>query len=285
MDSFSCHNTPPLVSVIIPSGDSHRTIKAAIDSVLNQTYPRIETIVVLNGECGTTPDIISAYTGIKILSIGQPNAYIARQYGAEHSSGDFIMFLDADDLLHKRAVTEAVNAIMGSSADIVQMKLTQFATKYHMTLRWKFPCHYDSLNAFKGIISDTSLYNPGISAKLYRRQTLMPFPHIGYSGFWGEDRLCNMHIFSRHPVATYAPSSIYYYRYGGASRDMTRKGLQEEIHKVHQLKIDFLETNNLRHFIHDAEKEYVDLCKIISRYHNPPVALKIKMCISKLLSQ
>lgn len=284
MQSDSCHNALPLVSIIIPSADSHRTIRAAIDSVLSQTYPCIEIIVVLNGNYGKTHELIRDYKGITILTLDKPNAYMARQHGAELSKGEYIMFLDADDMLHKGAITEAVKTITRHAADILQLKLIQFTTKCHVTLRWKFPCRYDSSDALRGILSDASLYNPAMIAKLYRRQVLMPFPSIDYSGFWGEDRLCNMHIFGRNPITVYEPSAIYYYRYGGASRDMTRQALQEEIREVHTLKIEYLRRHGLHQYLPDVEKEYACLCAILKRYQHPSLLLKFKMYISKLLS-
>lgn len=93
-----------------------------------------------------------------------------------------------------------------------------------------------------------------------------------------------MQIFSRKPAVGYAPTAIYYYRFGGMSRDMRREGLAEEMAEVHALKLDFLRANDLQCYIPDAEREYAHLQEIL-RMHNPPHGLlRWKLLIKKLLS-
>lgn len=274
----------PLVSVIIPSGDSHATIKAAIESVLGQSYPSLEIIVVLNGETGITSEIIKEYHDVKTLTLPTANVYEARRYGASRSHGKYILFLDADDYLHRDTISTAVKAAEYNRADIVQLKLVQFASKSGLYLRWKFPCRYDTEMALKGILSDPTIYNPAMIAKLYKRDLIIPFPDISYQGFWGEDRLFNMHIYARKPVTAYAPSAIYNYRFGGMSRDMSREGLADEMAEVHTLKLDFLQANDLQSYISDVEKEYAYLQEILRKYNPPKGFLRIKLLIAKFLS-
>lgn len=274
----------PLVSVIIPSGDAHATIKAAIDSVVGQSYPSVEIIVVLNGDTGNTADVVRKFHQIKVRTLPVANAYTARSCGASQSRGKYLLFLDADDCLHQDAISSAVDVAEETAADIVQLKFVQFTHKCGINLRWRFPCRYNTANALKGIISDPSVYNPAMIGKLYKRDVISPFPDISYQGFWGEDRLFNMQIFSRKPAVGYAPTAIYYYRFGGKSRDMSREGLAEEMSEVHALKLDFLRANDLQCYIPDAEREYEHLQEIL-RMHNPPHGLlRWKLLIKKLLS-
>lgn len=284
MDRASSHTASPSVSIIIPAGDSHKTIKDTIDSVLSQSYPSIEIITVLNGNPGSTTDIVKSYSGITVLTIEEANAFKARRYGASHSHGDYIFFIDADDCLEPDAIEIAVRKAEETSADIVQLKLVQFIRKLGVMVRWKFPCQYDSANALKGILCDSSIYNPGMSGKLYRRSLIMPFPEISYHGFWGEDRLFNMYIFERNPVAVYASDAVYLYRYGGMSRNMTRKELPDEIFAVHKLKLEYLALHDLQRYLPDVEKEYAELQEIIRSYNNPSGLLRLKLFIRKIIS-
>jgi putative beta1,3-glucosyltransferase waaV len=285
MDKVSGHHTAlPLVSVIIPSGDSHSTIKAAIDSVLAQSYTPIEIIVVLNGEVGVTLSIISGYKGVNTFRLPEANAYEARAYGASMAKGQYLLYLDADDCLHKDAVMRAVTTALANSADIVQLRLVQFARKAGINFHWHFPCRYDTTEAFRGIVADHTIFNPGIPAKLYRRSLIATFPDIKYKGFWGEDRLFNMLVFSGRPKVMYSPESIYYYRYGGMSRDLTRKGLTDEISRVKELQTEYLRANNLQSYIPDVEREHRFLLEAIERYKSPDILLRLKLLIARLLS-
>jgi len=91
-------NAPESVSVIIPVFNSEHSIAACIDSVLAQTHPPGEIIVVNDGSTDDTDTILHAY-GEKITTIRQRNQGqgAARNTGIRAATGDFIAFLDADD--------------------------------------------------------------------------------------------------------------------------------------------------------------------------------------------
>jgi glycosyltransferase involved in cell wall biosynthesis len=86
------------VSVIIPAYNGDRYIKEAIDSVLAQTYPNYEIIVVDDGSTDNTRSIIQSY-GNKINYISQENQGVAaaRNRGLKLAQGEYIAFLDQDD--------------------------------------------------------------------------------------------------------------------------------------------------------------------------------------------
>lgn len=89
-----------LISVIIPCYNSASYIKDAIASALNQTYPHIEVIVIDDGSTDGSIDILHLF-GDRIHWQTQPNqgAPTARNRGLELAQGDYIKFLDADDVL------------------------------------------------------------------------------------------------------------------------------------------------------------------------------------------
>lgn len=86
------------VSVIIPNFNYGRFLKKTIDSVLEQTYPHIEIIVIDNGSTDNSREILERY-GDRITIIFQTNLgqAVARNIGISSASGDFIALLDADD--------------------------------------------------------------------------------------------------------------------------------------------------------------------------------------------
>ncbi|BAN36768.1 glycosyltransferase [Sulfuricella denitrificans skB26] len=88
----------PSFSVIIPAYNSETTLARAIDSVLAQTYPAQEIIVVDDGSADGTAEVVARY-GDKLCYMRQDNAGVssARNHGARIASGDWLAFLDADD--------------------------------------------------------------------------------------------------------------------------------------------------------------------------------------------
>ena len=89
----------PLVSIVIPSYNVGRYVGAAIDSVLRQSYPRIEVIVVDDGSTDDTASRLAAYLD-RVVAIHQRQSGIgaARNAGISRSKGELLGFLDADDL-------------------------------------------------------------------------------------------------------------------------------------------------------------------------------------------
>lgn len=90
----------PLVSVIIPAYNSEKTIRQTIESVLNQTLSDFELIVINDGSQDATLDIVSSIADprLKVYSYANAGGAVSRNRGFSHSSGEFIAFLDADDL-------------------------------------------------------------------------------------------------------------------------------------------------------------------------------------------
>jgi glycosyltransferase involved in cell wall biosynthesis len=88
----------PLISAVIPAHDARRFIDDALESVLAQTYPSVECVVVDDGSTDGTLEHVRAFgRGVRI--VGQENAGpgAARNRGARESSGELLAFLDADD--------------------------------------------------------------------------------------------------------------------------------------------------------------------------------------------
>jgi len=92
-------NPTPLVSTIIPTYNRADLVSEAIDSVLRQSYPNVEVIVVDDGSTDDTCDRLKRY-GTRVRLISQSNAgpSAARNRGIAAARGELIAFLDSDDL-------------------------------------------------------------------------------------------------------------------------------------------------------------------------------------------
>ncbi|OUL19844.1 glycosyltransferase [Nostoc sp. 106C] len=88
------------ISVVIPVFNGEKTIKETISSVLNQTFSQFELILINASSTDATLEVISKIQDerIKIFSYPKANVAVNRNRGFSHSIGEFVSFLDADDL-------------------------------------------------------------------------------------------------------------------------------------------------------------------------------------------
>lgn len=102
------------VSVIIPSYNASSTIKNAIDSVLNQSYENVECLIIDGASKDNTIEIVQSY-GNKVRYVSEPDngIYDAMNKGWRIASGEWVLFLGADDIL----LPNAINLLITESHD------------------------------------------------------------------------------------------------------------------------------------------------------------------------
>lgn len=117
------------VSVVIPCFNAERTLGETIDSALNQTWSGLEIIVVDDGSTDDSVEIIGDFKG-RVKAVFGPNrgASAARDKGSALASGDYIQFLDADDLLTPNAIESRVLALEVANGDVAYGDWQRFET-------------------------------------------------------------------------------------------------------------------------------------------------------------
>ena len=115
-------DTHSLVSIIMPTYNREKTIKRAIDSLINQTYQNIEIIIVDDGSSDNTVSIINQYKDKRIkLFVLKENmgANYARNLGLKEAKGEFITFQDSDDEAHLDKVEKLHGFLLNNKCDVV----------------------------------------------------------------------------------------------------------------------------------------------------------------------
>jgi glycosyltransferase involved in cell wall biosynthesis len=109
----------PLVSIVTPSLNQGRYIDAAIRSVLEQDYPRIEHIVVDGGSTDQTQDVLRRYPHLEWISEPDRGQADAVNKGFRMAKGEIFGWLNADDLYLPGAISAAVAALVETGAALV----------------------------------------------------------------------------------------------------------------------------------------------------------------------
>ncbi len=91
----------PLISVILPTYNRGYIVERAIKSVLNQTYKNLELIIVDDGSTDNTEEIVKSIEDKRIIFLKHKKnkgASSARNTGIKNSKGEYISFIDSDDV-------------------------------------------------------------------------------------------------------------------------------------------------------------------------------------------
>jgi len=97
---------PPLVTVVIPTLNSEKTLDGTLKSVAEQTYPRIEVVLVDGGSCDKTL-LIGSRWGARVIP-GRSGRSSARLEGARLAKGEYLLFLDSDQHSDRELILECV---------------------------------------------------------------------------------------------------------------------------------------------------------------------------------
>jgi glycosyltransferase involved in cell wall biosynthesis len=101
----------PLVSILIPAYNAEKWIKETIESALNQTWPNKEIIIVNDGSSDNTLQIVKRFESklVKVVSQKNMGAPAARNKALTFAQGDYIQWLDHDDLLAPDKILQQLN--------------------------------------------------------------------------------------------------------------------------------------------------------------------------------
>ena len=151
----STNSEQPLVSVIMPTYNHAKFIGKAIESVLNQTYKNLELIVIDNYSEDDTEKIVASHKDDRIVYLKfRNNGIIAasRNHGIKHSYGEYIAFLDSDDIWLSKKLEKQIRLFEISNE--TAMVYTRFKTIEGDTISSRvFPKNgrYKSGNIFKSL--------------------------------------------------------------------------------------------------------------------------------------
>lgn len=118
----------PLVSICIPVYNSDRFIAHTIESVLNQTYQNWELILINDGSTDDSVTIIKQFNDPRIVYIEQGNrgAAAARNVALNNCRGEFVQFLDADDLIPPDKIAKQIALIKDNKLCLVGCNWVRF---------------------------------------------------------------------------------------------------------------------------------------------------------------
>jgi len=223
----------PTVSVIVPCYNVDRWLAQAIESLLVQTFDNYEVILINDGSTDDTPlvlsDISRADPRFRVENVSNGGVGRARNLGLDLARGEFIAFLDPDDVLDENFLTHLLDALIVSNADIAVCDYSMFADcgrrlsyldgrarrakklpRWQPNVVWSDYDDVQTRHCFSNLVT-TDLFAVTWN-KLYRKRYLSSvearFPPLPM----GEDYLFNLKVFAGRPSFVLVPRKLYRYR-------------------------------------------------------------------------
>ena len=215
-----------LVSIIISAFNAEKYIAATLDAVLQQTYPNLEVIVVNDGSTDNTLAIAESYKsrGVRVIYQDKKGQDAALNLGYKHSKGEYIKFMDSDDLINPEMVELQVNAISTSSDHIAYGEWARF---YHNN---PSNANFESLDYWKNTDPIEFIIARPEGVMLQCGIILIPRNLIDKVGGWDERLVLynDTEYFNRIILASkgvkFVKGARLYYRSGMSSSISAQKG-------------------------------------------------------------
>jgi len=243
----------PLVSIIVSCYNAEKYIAATLKSLIDQTYQKIEIIVVDDGSVDTSATIIKRFNDVRIKYHYQTNKgqCASLNYGFNCSSGSLIKFYDADDILHSNSIEGQVKSLEGKNeTEISFIEWKRFFNDklpddinqvFHNTI------HRDCLPADHITFAlGTPMFQCGM--------WLIPRPLLYKTGLWDErlSLINDTEFFSRMLTKVskliFSEKGLTLYRTnfksGSLSSDFSKKGIKSAILSIDLTSQWFLKIEN-----------------------------------------
>lgn len=208
------------VSVIIPAYNCEKIIPETIKSVINQKLENIEIIILNDGSTDKTLQVVEALTKddprVRIFTLKNGGPAKARNAGINNALGEYLYFLDADDIIHEDMLFDMYNMCSLNSLDVCacgyqmesiiskRVSIREFTYKDFIATNKE-----DFRSELMPLIKSHLMYV--VWNKMFNRMFIME-NHIEFTDFLsGEDRLFNIATFKR--INKFGFINKIYYRY------------------------------------------------------------------------
>ena len=199
----------PLVSIIIPNYNKAPYIRESIESALNQTYKNIEVIVVDDGSTDKSKEIIKSFgKRIKAYFLPHKNANVARNFGFKKSKGEYIQFLDSDDIILPEKIEKQVELLEKTGADMALCYWAHITHSGELKNIKELPKEFHDRELFRWFIQGNWFAS---DCPLYKRQFIKEIT-------WDEnlnrvqDGDFHLKVAMHYPTAKTIPEVLAYYR-------------------------------------------------------------------------
>ncbi len=232
-------NTQPLVSIIIPTFNRSNLIDETLSSIIDQTYQNWECLIIDDGSTDNTKEIVWKYTkgDNRFQYYHRPKnrpkgANACRNYGFELSKGEFVNWIDSDDIFSNNKIEDQLS-VAKSDVDIITCKWGRFLNQ-EKNINLKNLNIYKPYDSALDLLEDYGNYNEFFPSHAF----LISRKVILKSGLWNENLLINQdgeffcRIFIVSKKVGHSNDSYALYRIAGTDNTSSVKNQIQAEHMI-----------------------------------------------------
>lgn len=270
------------ISIIIPAYNIEGYLGATLDSVLAQTYKNIEIIIVNDGSRDGTGAIVDSYAArdSRIKAIHKENGGVtsARLRGVAEASGEWIGFVDGDDLLEPWMYERLMKNALQYKADIshcgYQMVFPSRVDYYYNSGKLMV---YDHMDGLRGLVIG-NLIEPSLWNKLFRYELFAGLAEkMDFTIKINEDVLMNYWLFDQAQCTVFEDVCPYLYqiRAGSAANSRRTEAWLRDPIRVNKILLDVC-CDPLKPFVLKRHTHHLIRCSILTPDGIPELVLPFR---------
>lgn len=262
----------PKISIIVPIFSAEKYLASCVESLINQTHSNIEIILVNDGSTDKSGELCEKYASIdeRITVIHKENGGVssARNAGLDIATGEWIGFVDADDIAEPDMYEYLLNAAIENGADIVQCAMI-FETENNAYRVCNPPSDLIA-NGDKNLSDDFFKHlSGGVCCKLFKSSLIKELRYDQNFSI-GEDMRFNLDALVNSKRALLKTEAKYHYiqQKGSATNSVpTKQSLTSYLKMLEKAKLDFEKHITLLNFLNvETIKAAMDVCSKAVRF-------------------
>lgn len=245
----------PLVSIIVPVYNREKYIARCIESIIAQTYKKIELILVDDGSADSSGMICQKYAlrdnRIEYISKDNEGSGFARNTGIDRAEGDFIFFVDSDDFIREDCLEIMLGIALQYGADIVKCGYQKGNSNYFIKTKTRQSVlEKNHIDAFRSRDTEISVWGKLYAKKIFSnirfpKETLFDDEFFTYKCIYSAERI----VLLSHKL---------YYNYmseRSIMREKKKKMPLNIITKAYKERIEYFEGHNEKELVAISHKE------------------------------
>ena len=244
----------PKITIIVPIYNAEKYLRSCLDSIISQNYTSFEAILIDDGSSDSSGSICEEYVGKdkRLHVFHQPNSgvCVARNIGLEHSKGEWITFVDADDFLLPEALEQMGKVV---SSDLVDLVLASTKVMNNNEISPLYTYNSQKYNDVLTNIGHAALWGYLFKTAIIQQNNIRFIPGLAYS----EDKVFLLSVAERCRSLVTIPSYVYIYRRNDGSACASHDGVLKASHQfraAHEVWMQTIATKN------ETNKIYLKKC-------------------------